>query len=48
MFDGEWVEGEVTLVRDSDCKVMWDGNTELNYDYYPKKDLELDNDRSHK
>lgn len=36
-----WVEGEVTIVREETCKVIFDDPYDLNYDYYPINDLEL-------
>ena len=39
-FEG-WATGEVTIVREDDCKVMFDADYDLPYYYYPKKDLEL-------
>ena len=36
-----WVEGEVTIVREHDCKVIFDSPSDLNYDYYPIDKLEL-------
>lgn len=40
----EWVEGEVTIVRENDCKVIFDDPSDLDYTYYPYKDLELIDD----
>jgi hypothetical protein len=37
----EWVEGEVTIVREKDCKVIFDEPSDLCYDYYPYEKLEL-------
>ena len=37
----EWVEGEVTIVREKECKVIFDSPSDLNYDYYPIDKLEL-------
>ena len=36
-----WVEGEVTIVREHDAKVIFDDPSDLNYDYYPIDKLEL-------
>ncbi len=36
-----WVEGEVTIVRENDCKIIFDDPSDLNYDYYPFDKLEL-------
>lgn len=35
------VTGEITLIRDAQprCKVLWDGDVDLNYDYYPEECL---------
>ena len=33
--------GEVTIVKGDTCKVIWDGDVELDYWYYSKKELEL-------
>lgn len=33
--------GEVTIVREDDCKVMFDSSYDLNYDYYPKSELTI-------
>jgi len=40
-FDDEWVHGEITIVTEDTCKVMFDEDWAPNYWYYPKKDLEL-------
>ena len=37
----EWVEGEVTIVREKECKVIFDSPSDLNYDYYTIDKLEL-------
>lgn len=37
----EWVEGEVTIVRENDAKVIFDSPSDLNYDYYPLDKMEL-------
>lgn len=39
-FDG-YAYGEITIVTDKECKVLFDGDFDLAYWYYPKKDLEL-------
>lgn len=41
-FDG-YAYGEITIVRDEreECKVIWDGDYDLDYDYYPMSQLEL-------
>lgn len=36
-----WVEGEVTIVREKDCKVIFDSPCDLDYTYYPIDLLEL-------
>ena len=36
-----WAKGEITISTENSCKVMFDGDYDLPYDYYPKKDLEL-------
>lgn len=36
-----WATGEVTIVRKIDCKIIFDGDFDLDYDYYPIKDLEF-------
>lgn len=42
MLDGkEWIEGEVTIVREKDCKVLFDSPSDLSYDYYDLDELEL-------
>lgn len=38
---GEYVHGEVTIVTETECKVMFDEDWAPHYWYYPKKDLEL-------
>lgn len=38
--DGYWVYGEVTIPREDDSKVIFNGNEDWNYDYYPNKDLQ--------
>ncbi len=40
----EWIEGEVTIVRETDAKVLFDGPRELDYTYYPIDKLELINE----
>ena len=40
-YHDRWATGEVTIVREDDCKVLFDGDFDLDYYYYPKKDLEL-------
>ena len=37
-----WATGEITIVREYDCKVMFDADFDLPYDYYPKKDLVME------
>lgn len=34
--------GEITIIRDNDCKVLFDGDFDLAYDYYPAKKLRLE------
>lgn len=47
-FDG-WATGEITIIRRNEikgiyeAKVLFDGNYDLAYDYYPLKDLENEN-----
>lgn len=36
-----WVEGEVTIVTEIECKIIFDSPSDLNYDYYPIDKLEL-------
>jgi len=36
-----YVHGEITIVTEDTCKVMFDEDWAPNYWYYPKKDLEL-------
>jgi hypothetical protein len=36
-----WEQGEVTIVRENDAKVIFDSPCDLNYDYYPIDKLEL-------
>lgn len=38
-----WVEGEVTIVTEIECKIIFDSPSDLNYDYYPIDKLELIN-----
>ena len=38
LFEGVWHYGEITIIKEDMCKVMFE---ELNYDYYPKDDLQL-------
>lgn len=38
----KWVEGEVTIIREDTCKVIFD-DSDLDYTYYPIKDLEFVN-----
>lgn len=41
MKDGDsWIHGEVTIVREDECKVMWDEEWAPNYWYYPKSLME--------
>jgi len=40
--------GEITIVTKTECKVMFDGDYDLAYWYYPKKDLELVNEQNSK
>lgn len=40
----DWATGEITIVREDDCKVIFDSSYDLDYYYYPKKDLELIDD----
>lgn len=42
--DNGYVHGEITIVRQYDCKVMFDEEWAPNYDYYLKEDLEIDPD----
>jgi hypothetical protein len=37
----EYIHGEVTIIRDDKCKVMWREPWAPDYWYYPAKDLEL-------
>ncbi len=39
-YDG-WAYGEVTIVTEIECKVLFDGDFDLAYWYYPKNELEL-------
>lgn len=32
-----WFTGEITIVRESDCKILPDGGFDWDYTYYPKK-----------
>lgn len=38
----EWVMGEVTIVKDTVAKVIFDSPSDLNYDYYPIDKLEFE------
>lgn len=33
--------GEITIVTDISCKIIFDGDYDLAYDYYPIEELEL-------
>ena len=33
--------GEITIIREIDCKVMFDADYDLPYTYYPKEEIEL-------
>lgn len=33
--------GEITILRENDAKVIFDGDTDLDYTYYPIDELEL-------
>lgn len=35
-----YATGEITIVTDLTCKVIFDGDFDLSYDYYMKSDLE--------
>lgn len=39
-FEG-YATGEVTIAREKDCKVIFDGDFDLAYDYYSYEELEL-------
>lgn len=38
--------GMVTIVTETECKVLFDGDYDLAYWYYPKKELELVNENN--
>jgi hypothetical protein len=40
LFQGVTLYGEVTIVTEDKCKVIWD-DCDMPYDYWPKKDLEI-------
>lgn len=31
----EWITGEITIVKDLTCKVLWDSQYDYDYDYWP-------------
>ena len=37
--DNGYCHGEITIVREYDCKVLWDEEWAPDYWYYPKDDL---------
>ena len=41
MDGGKWESGEVTILRENEAKVLFD-NGDLDYTYYKKEELELD------
>lgn len=44
LYENIWLEGEVTIVRETNAKVLFDSHEtgpDLDYDYYPIKDLEF-------
>lgn len=43
-----YINGEITIVREEDCKVMWDSEYDLAYWYYLKSELELIDDGEQK
>lgn len=36
-----WATGEVTIITEKECKVLFDSEFDLVYWYYPKIELEL-------
>jgi hypothetical protein len=46
-FDG-YATGEITIVTEDTCKIIFDGDFDLAYWYYPKSELELiDGEKEH-
>ena len=45
-FPYTYVHGEVTIVTEDECKVLFDEDYAPSYWYYPKKDLELINENN--
>lgn len=39
-FEG-YATGEITIVKGDQCKILFDGDYDLPYDYYPSNELEL-------
>lgn len=37
----KWIEGEVTIVRENEAKVIFDSPSDLCYAYYPIDELKL-------
>lgn len=37
----QWATGEITIVTETECKILFDGEFDLAYWYYPMKDLEV-------
>lgn len=40
-YHNRWATGTVTIVNETEAKVLFDGEYDLNYWYYKKDDLEL-------
>lgn len=40
-----WIEGEVTIIKENTCKVLFDSPSDLDYTYYPIDQLELIDER---
>jgi hypothetical protein len=40
-YEDHFAYGEITIVRENDCKVLFDGDFDLDYWYYSKEVIEL-------
>lgn len=45
-FDG-YATGKITIVKETECKVLFDSDYDLDYWYYPTIDLELIDENNH-
>lgn len=42
-----WATGEITIVKERVCKVMFDADFDFAYEYYPKFDLQVIERKEH-